>query len=74
MNWIAVTEHMPVPNQEILACRVGKTCHRPFFAIHTFFAIHKNRKTNPWEYLDGETCYVRVTHWMAIPDLPPGEF
>lgn len=63
-QWISVEEHMPPPNKQVVVCRVGKTTHPPFFAIHV------NRELKPWEYLDGDTCHVRITHWLPIPKLP----
>ncbi len=63
-GWISVADSMPAPNKKVLVCRVGKSSHQPFFAVR------KNRELKPWEYIDGVTCHIRITHWLPIPDMP----
>lgn len=63
-EWISITDSLPAPNKTVLVCRVGKTRHQPFFAVR------KNRELKPWEYIDGDTCHTRITHWLPIPDMP----
>lgn len=60
-QWIKCSERMPKPNKQVLAysARIG-----------VFFALGKNRPIFPWEYLDGDTCRVKVTHWMPLPEAP----
>ncbi|WP_223553394.1 DUF551 domain-containing protein [Pseudomonas sp. BF-R-01] len=62
--WISIEESLPVPNKKVLVCRVGKTSYPPFMAIR------RNRDQKPWEYIDGDTCHTRITHWFPIPDMP----
>lgn len=62
-EWIAVSERMPAPNTKVLAH--SKRCPH-------FFAVRKNRPTNPWEFLDGDTCREQITHWMPLPEVPHG--
>lgn len=59
--WIFVADELPPPNKQILV--YGKRSK-------VFFALRKNRTLNPWEYLDGDTCHEKITHWMPLP-LPP---
>ncbi|MBK59398.1 MAG: hypothetical protein CML01_11415 [Pseudomonas sp.] len=63
-QWISVEKDLPPPNKQVIVCRVGKTTDGPFFAVR------KNREHRPWQFLDGDTCYVNITHWMPLP-LPP---
>ncbi|EPV8688296.1 DUF551 domain-containing protein [Pseudomonas aeruginosa] len=64
-EWIKVEDRMPTPNQTVLAYRKGKKAsHGPFFVVA------KNREIHPWEYLDGDTCRMNVTHWMPLPAPP----
>lgn len=63
-EWIAVVDELPRPNLKVLVCRVGKTSYQPFFAIR------KNRPHRPWDYLDGDSCHVSITHWMPVPEMP----
>ncbi|MDG9785311.1 DUF551 domain-containing protein [Metapseudomonas otitidis] len=64
-QWIKCSERMPKPNQEVLVYRKGnRASHGPFFAKA------KNREMHPWEYLDGDTCYMAITHWMPLPEPP----
>jgi hypothetical protein len=63
-EWISVETELPPPNKQVIVCRVGKTTDGPFFAIR------KNRDVRPWQYLDGDTCYVNITHWMPLPAPP----
>ncbi len=63
-EWISVETELPPPNKQVIVCRVGKTTDGPFFAIR------KNREQRPWQYLDGDTCYTNITHWMPLPELP----
>ena len=59
--WISVADKMPPPNKQILV--YGKISK-------VFFALRKNRTLNPWEYLDGDTCHEKITHWMPLPSPP----
>ncbi|WP_366998113.1 DUF551 domain-containing protein [Pseudomonas aeruginosa] len=64
-DWMRVEDRMPTPNKTVLAYRKGKKCsHGPFFAVA------KNREHHPWQYLDGSTCYMNITHWMPLPEPP----
>ena len=63
-GWVSVEEGLPRPNLKVLACRVGKTNHS------AFFAVRRESVRTPWEFVDGDTCNTRITHWMLIPDVP----
>jgi hypothetical protein len=63
-EWIPVTEKMPKPNTKVIA--YGKRCL-------CFFAVHKNRNFNQWEFLDGDTCHEKITHWLPLPKAPGGD-
>jgi hypothetical protein len=60
-EWIKCSERMPEPNMKILAH--SKRCKH-------FFAVRKNRVRLPWEFVDGDTCYEKITHWMPLPEPP----
>ncbi|WP_223466196.1 hypothetical protein [Pseudomonas sp. GL-RE-26] len=61
---ISVEDGLLVLTKTVLACRIGKTGYPPFMAIR------KDRDQKPWEYIDGDTCHTRITHWFPIPDMP----
>lgn len=63
-EWVSVEERLPRPNLKVLACRVGKVGHS------AFFAVRRESARTPWEFVDGDTCNIRITHWMSIPALP----
>jgi len=60
-EWISVKERMPEPNKKIIA-HSARCAH--------FWAIRKNRENNPWEFLDGNTCHEKITHWQPLPPPP----
>lgn len=66
-EWIKCSERLPEPNIEVLAYVKAKTAKSTF---GPFFAIRKNRELHPWQYLDGDTCFSKVTHWMPLPEPP----
>ena len=60
-RWVPVSERLPEPNVKVLAH--SKRCPH-------FFALRKNRQRLPWEFLDGDTCHEKITHWMQLPEAP----
>ena len=59
--WISVADELPTPNTQVVVCvKRGMP----------FFAFRKNRSLHPWEYLDGDTCFQKITHWMPLPPPP----
>lgn len=60
-GWISVEDRLPEPNKKVLAH--SKRCPH-------FFARRKNRTRDPWEFLDGDTCHEKITHWQPLPALP----
>ena len=60
-EWISVEKSMPNANIQVLA-------YSKYIGV--FFAFRKNRELHPWLYLDGDTCYSKVTHWMQLPEPP----
>ena len=59
--WIQVSERLPEPNTKVLVH--GPKCKH-------FFALRKNRQRNFWEFLDGNTCNEKITHWTPLPAEP----
>ena len=60
-QWISVKDRLPEPNIKVMVH--SKRCPH-------FFAIRKNRQHAPWEFLDGDTCHEKITHWMPLPASP----
>lgn len=60
-NWIDAAKQLPRPNTVVLV--YGKR-------RRIMFMIHKSNPARPWEYVDGDTCREKITHWMPLPDPP----
>ena len=69
-EWIKCSDRLPTPNVMVLGYILGKTNKS---TQGPFFILHKNREHHPWEWLDGNTCYSKVTHWMPLPEPPEDE-
>ena len=60
-RWVPVSERLPEPNTKVMA-HSARCPH--------FWAVRKNRQRNPWEFVDGNACHERITHWMPLPAAP----
>lgn len=60
-EWIKCSERMPAPNQTVLTHKKG---------YGHLFVVHKNNPIRPWEWIDGDTCHMKITHWMPLPPPP----
>lgn len=63
-KWISVTERLPVEKDHYLTVSID-----PWFGTTV---VDIMRWSGVWMY-DGRQTEAKVTHWMPLPEPPPGE-
>jgi hypothetical protein len=63
MEWISVTDRLPPFGKNVLACS---------WMSVTYYVAYILAMDKKWHLSFGNGPIMNITHWMPLPELPPG--